>query len=145
MKKANLVAEKRQKRGKNAARQLRREKKIPAILYGRGDFMKTVGIAVSAGYDCDNQAATCAGLVGVMHGLDCIPDRLTKDVIGPGRWQKPFNDTYLNFSRDHLPIITKISDIVDRIAAVAETAILQNQGQKTTRNGKTIYTINCNF
>ena len=36
MKRADLVAEKRQKRGKNAARQLRREKKIPAILYGRG-------------------------------------------------------------------------------------------------------------
>lgn len=36
MKKANLVVEKREKKGKNAARQLRREKKIPAVLYGRG-------------------------------------------------------------------------------------------------------------
>ena len=39
-----------------------------AVLYGEGDFVKTTGIAVSAGMDCDNQAATCAGLIGVIHG-----------------------------------------------------------------------------
>ena len=49
-----------------------------AILYGNGDFMKTVGIAVSAGYDCDNQAATVGGLMGVIHGSKAIPDELTK-------------------------------------------------------------------
>lgn len=36
-----------------------------AVLHGDGDFMKSVGIAVSAGYDCDNQAATVGGLLGV--------------------------------------------------------------------------------
>ena len=112
--------------------------------------MKTTGIAVSAGYDCDNQSATCGGLIGVMHGSDCIPDALTKDFIIEGRWAKygwsrPFNDQYLNYSRDGLPIMTKISDIARRIVAVAEQAILDGGGRRETRDGKTVYVVNCDF
>lgn len=118
---------------------------VMAILYGQGDFMKTVGIAVSAGYDCDNQAATCAGLIGVRNGAACIPDGLTKDFLLHGRWKEPFNNQYLNYSRDDLPIVTKISDIVERITNVAEKAILANGGRKTTEDGKVVYVIRTDF
>lgn len=118
---------------------------VMAILYGQGDFMKTVGIAVSAGYDCDNQAATCAGLIGVRNGAACIPDELTKNFLPRGRWAKPFNNQYLNYSRDDLPIVTKISDIVERIADVAEKAILANGGEKITEDGKVVYIIQTDF
>jgi ADP-ribosylglycohydrolase len=114
---------------------------ILAILYGQGDFMQTVGIAVSAGYDCDNQAATCGGLIGVMHGAGTIPTALTQDCLPRGRWEKPFNDTYINYSRDHLPIHNRISDIVERIADIAETAILQEGGRKLEQDGQTVYVI----
>jgi ADP-ribosylglycohydrolase len=118
---------------------------IMSILYGEADFIKTAGIAVSAGYDCDNQSATCAGLIGVMHGVNCIPDRLTKEFLPHGKWKKPFNDQYLNYSRDHLPVMFKISDIVQRISVIAEIAILENGGRKISKNGKTVYIINCDF
>jgi len=118
---------------------------VMAVLYGEGDFLRTTGIAVSAGYDCDNQAATCGGLIGVMHGAGSIPDALTKEFLIRGRWDKPFNDQYLNYSRDGLPIVTKISDIVERIAAVAEQAILANGGRKSVREGQTVYVIKCDF
>ena len=120
---------------------------IMAILYGEGDFVKTVGIATSAGYDCDNQAATCGGLIGVLQGAGGIPDRLTKSVANH-EWQKPFNDLYINYSRDDLPTATRISDIVARIAAVAKTAILANNGRMEFRvdevpslKGKTFTTV----
>ena len=102
---------------------------IMAVLYGEGDFMKTVGIGVSAGYDCDNQAATLGGLIGVLHGAGCIPDRLMKSSY----WDEPFNNQYVNYTRDELPIITPITEIVDRIAAVAKTAILDNGGRMEIR------------
>ena len=70
-----------------------------AILYGNGDFMKTVGIAVSAGYDCDNQAATVGGLMGVIHGSKAIPDELTKKISVYEEWADPFNNMYINFLR----------------------------------------------
>ena len=119
---------------------------IMAVLYGRGDFMKTTGIAVSAGYDCDNQAATCAGLMGVLNGEECIPDELTKTfLLGDRKWEKPFNDQYINFTRDDLPICNKISDIAERIGRIAEKAILENGGKKMIRDGKVIYVVKCDF
>ena len=114
---------------------------VMAILYGEGDFMKTVGIAVSAGYDCDNQAATCGGLMGVVLGVQAIPPALTQDCLPRGRWSKPFNDTYINHSRDGLPNYNRISDIVERIANTAETAILQEGGKKLERDGQIVYAI----
>jgi hypothetical protein len=118
---------------------------VMAMLYGQGDFMKTAGIAVSAGYDGDNQGATCAGLMAVRNGAGCIPDRLTKGFLLRGKWTEPFNDQYVNYSRDGLPIITKISDIVERITAITEDAIRANGGKKRIENGQMIYVVNCDF
>lgn len=114
---------------------------IMAILYGEGDFVKTTGIAVSAGLDCDNQAATCAGLTGVINGASSIPSRLTLGLSDKPSWKTPFNDTYINFTRDDLPVYTKISDIVNRILIIAEKAIIANGGQKITRENKIYYLI----
>jgi len=96
---------------------------IMALLYGEGDFMKTVGIAVSAGYDCDNQAATCAAVVAVINGTECLPAEMVDD----------FNDQYVCFTRDDVPIATPISNIVDRITDKAYEAILANGGRVEIR------------
>ena len=114
---------------------------IMAILYGDGDFVKTAGIAVSAGIDCDNQAATCAGLIAVMNGGSSIPERLTLGMSEKPAWSKPFNDTYINFSRDGLPVITKISDIVNRIMIITEEAILSNGGQRISEGNMVYYLV----
>jgi ADP-ribosylglycohydrolase len=113
---------------------------IMAVLYGDGDFLKTTGIAVSAGLDCDNQAATCAGLMGVINGASAIPSTLTLGLRGKV-WKQPFNDTYINFTREGLPAYTKISDIVNRIMDIAEKTIISNGGKKFTQDNKIYYSI----
>jgi hypothetical protein len=45
---------------------------IVSLLYGAGDYKETVKIAVLAGWDSDNPAATWGGLLGFMHGKDGI-------------------------------------------------------------------------
>ena len=115
---------------------------IMAILYGEGDFVKTTGIAVSAGLDCDNQAATCAGLIGVINGGSAIPSRLTLGLGEKPSWRVPFNNTYINFTRDDLPPYTKISDIIDRILVIAEESIIANGGKKVSEKNKIFYLIN---
>lgn len=114
---------------------------VLALLYGQGDFVKTVGIATAAGYDCDNQAATCGGLVGVIVGARGIPDRLTKEVSFAVKWTKPFNDRYVNTSRDGIPVATPISEIAARTRAIACRAIVQHGGRKEIRGGKPVYVV----
>lgn len=112
-----------------------------AILYGEGDFIKTTGIAVSAGYDCDNQAATCAGFIGVLKGAKAIPKELTHEIGYQQSWEQPFNNQYINYSRDDLPNMTPISEIVDRILGIAEKAVLEEGGQLFELAGKPAYRI----
>lgn len=45
---------------------------IISLLYGEGDYQETVKIAVLAGWDSDNPAATWGGLLGFMHGKQGI-------------------------------------------------------------------------
>lgn len=117
---------------------------VLALLYGEGDWTRTVAIATSLGYDCDNQAATVGALLGMAHGAGVIPERFTLEMPSRGRWSKPFNDTYINYSRDGLPAYNRIGDIVDRIAAIAETAILQNGGRRVEGEG-VVYRVVCDF
>lgn len=118
---------------------------VMAVLYGEGDFLRTTGIAVSAGYDCDNQAATCAGLIATMKGTSSIPEEFTKKLPSRGEWTVPFNDRYLNWTRDGLPVDNRISDIANRILAIAEKAILENGGRRTEVAGEAAYVVQCDF
>ncbi len=117
---------------------------VMAILYGEGDYMKTVGIATSAGYDCDNQAATCGGLIGVRNGFRGMGEaarKITLTLPSRGEWTEPFNDRYVNISRDGLPLRTPISNIVDRIAQIAKVAIIDNGGRMEMRDSQPVYII----
>ena len=46
---------------------------VMALLYGDGDLLKTVEIAALAGWDADNNMATAAGLLGLVHGFSALP------------------------------------------------------------------------
>ena len=121
---------------------------VMAVLYGEGNYMKTVGIATSAGYDCDNQAATAGGLIGVRNGLSGMGSTatdLTRNLGKWSAWEKPFNDQYVNISRDEVKLRTPISEIVERIAAIAKTAILENGGRMEMRDGQPFYVVNSDF
>ena len=118
---------------------------IMALLYGDGDYTKTVGIATSAGYDSDNQAATLGGLIGAMKGMTGLNEDVVtrmKTMDAWWEWDEPFNDTYVNISRDEISLRTPITEIADRIVAIAEQAIRDNGGRMTRRDGQIYYIIN---
>jgi ADP-ribosylglycohydrolase len=53
-----------------------------ALLWGEGDFTRTVGLAVQGGWDTDCSAATAGSAFGAMHGAGALP----------GRWIEPLGD-----------------------------------------------------
>ncbi len=113
---------------------------ILALLYGQGDFQKTLDMACVIGFDADNQAATMSGLVAVAKGPGCIP----RDLLFPFpdlKWKEPFNDFYKNLTREELPD-AKLTDLARRTALQGEEIILAHGGKRFEKDGETWYSIN---
>ena len=83
---------------------------VMALLYGNGNFQRTLDLCCAIGFDCDNQAATMSGLWAVMYGAHSLPASLTMPVKG---WTKPFNDKYINITRYDMPDAS-IEDMINR-------------------------------
>lgn len=56
---------------------------ILSLLYGAGDFSRTIEIATMCGWDTDCNAGNVGTILGVMNGLDNIP----------AKYRQPINDT----------------------------------------------------
>lgn len=54
-----------------------------ALLYGNGDYGKSICMAVETGFDTDCNGATVGSIIGMARGIDNIPET----------WTKPINDT----------------------------------------------------
>lgn len=111
---------------------------ILAMLYGEGDFQRTLDLSCAMGFDADNQAATVAGLLGVINGMKGLPANLYLPVEG---WTKPFNDKYINITRHDLPD-ARIDDIIDRTVKAAVDLIVLKGGKVTGKPGQEVITIN---
>jgi ADP-ribosylglycohydrolase len=94
-----------------------------ALLWGRGDFSRTIGLAVEAGWDTDCTGATTGSIFGAAFGVDALP----------GHWVDPLND------RIHSAIAgfdnSRITDLTERTEALALTD--PNQRPATTGTGPT--------
>jgi hypothetical protein len=112
---------------------------ILALLYGGGDFQRTLDMASGLGFDADNQAATMSGLLGIIHGTEGIPDHLLYP-LGHDAWRKPFNDRYINISRHDLPDAS-IRDMAERTARQGEKIILAHGGRILSEGGVEYYEI----
>jgi hypothetical protein len=81
-----------------------------SLFYGEGDFRETVKIAVLAGWDSDNPAATWGGLLGFMYG---------KEEIG-----KAFGQTFADRFNIHRTRGNFPNDGMDTFQAMAEKGVL---------------------
>ncbi len=110
---------------------------ILALLYGDGDFQHTLDLACALGFDADNQAATLAGLMGVMLGMKGLPQNLYLPVEG---WKEPFNNNYVNITRFDLPN-AKISDIINKTVKATIDLVIAKGGKIAGKPGEEMLTI----
>jgi len=113
---------------------------VLGMLYGEGDFQKTLDLNCAMGFDADNQAATIAGLLGVVYGLEGLPKELLYP-IPELDWDKPFNDLYKNVTRYDMPDASLV-DMAGRTADQGEKLILKHGGKKVVEDGTEYYLIN---
>ena len=89
---------------------------IVSLLYGEGDFEETIKIAVLAGWDSDNPAATWGGLIGFMLGkdeLENVFERRFSNRFNIHRTRRGFPvpdgiDTFENMAQNGLRIIDRV-------------------------------------
>ncbi|MEM2487550.1 MAG: ADP-ribosylglycohydrolase family protein [Thermoproteota archaeon] len=79
---------------------------ILALLYGEGNFEKSICLSVSGGLDTDCNGATVGSIVGAMTGFKGIPEK----------WCSPLNNT-LDTALSGLKEL-KISELADRMVEV---------------------------
>ncbi len=113
---------------------------VLGMLYGQGDFQKTLDLNCAMGFDADNQAATVAGLLGVVLGVDGIPEELLFP-LPELDWKLPLNDSYKNVTRHDMDDAA-LTDLADRMLAQAEKIIVARGGRRVSENGEDFYVIN---
>ena len=103
---------------------------IAALLYGEGDFVKTLMTAFNFGWDADNNAATAGTIIGLIKGY---------------RWMMKQNwkivDRYHNTTREDMPMDETISSFADRIIDLAEKVITEQGGRRQNIDGQIVYHI----
>ncbi|MFA7123007.1 MAG: ADP-ribosylglycohydrolase family protein [Candidatus Delongbacteria bacterium] len=67
---------------------------VAALVFGKGDFTRTVTTAVCCGWDTDCNGATVGSVIGAFIGAKAIP----------GHWKEPLNDTLYSFIPGFHPI-----------------------------------------
>lgn len=100
-----------------------------ALLYGQGDFRRTVQIGALAGWDSDNGTATVGGLLGLLLGYETLaaqfPDAALSD-----RYQSSRTRDNLP---DYLPDDTEAEDtfslMAERMLPIAERTIIEAGGR----------------
>lgn len=85
---------------------------VMALLYGEGDFARTVRIGTLSGWDADNPTATMGGLLGLMLGEAGIRAAFPKATLSSRYW--------VSATRDGLPDRTPGEDGEDRFDLMAE-------------------------
>lgn len=97
---------------------------ILALLYGQGDFEKTICIATMAGWDSDCNPATAGAIVGCMIGARAIPPK----------WSEPIHNTYHNYSVKAYAERVKIDELASETALMGEKVVLAH-GATVTGEG----------
>lgn len=85
---------------------------VVGMIYGEGDFSKSVCIAVNCGEDADCTAGTIGAMLGIILGADKIP----------AKWLEPIGDEIKTCSVDitkmDIRIPTTVSDLTKRVCSL---------------------------
>lgn len=91
---------------------------VLALLYGEGDFGKTLCFAVHCGDDTDCTAATAGSILGIIYGRKALPEK----------WCSPIGERIVTkcVSGFGMPVPRDLPELTQRCIAVAQRAIAEN-------------------
>ncbi len=99
---------------------------VIGLLYGNGDFYKTMNFATRCGQDADCNPANAAGILGALVGARGVP----------AEYREPLHNTYWNKTLAGLPDSYEIDALAGDTALVGLKVVLANGGEAVTHHGK---------
>lgn len=84
---------------------------VMGLLYGKGDYGRSISISVMGGWDTDCNGATTGSIMGVMLGAKNLPEK----------WINPLNDRIRSFVIGYDN--SKISDLANRTLKIAKSIL----------------------
>ncbi len=104
---------------------------VIGLLYGDGDWYRTMNYATRCGQDADCNPANAAGVLGTLLGAHAIP----------AQYREPLHNVYWNQSLADLPEAYEIDVLAEDTCLVGLKVLLAHGGAVATRNGKFILRI----
>jgi len=100
---------------------------IISLLYGEGDYKKTIRIGTLCGWDSDNPTATWGGLLGLLYGHQKLQEHFNK---------KDFSDTYdIARTRFNMPTsIDNFTALAERGVKIIDTIVLKAMGGEINKD-----------
>jgi hypothetical protein len=104
---------------------------VMGLLYGVGDWYKTMNFATRAGQDADCNPANAAGILGTLLGAHAIP----KEYV------EPVHNIYWNKTLAGLPDSYEVDVLAEDTAQIGLKVLLANGGDIVTKSSKMILRI----
>lgn len=82
-----------------------------ALLWGKGDFERSITTAAMCGMDTDCNAATIGSITGIMNGAAHLP----------AKWTAPINDRLVSWVRGNSDL--RLSELAERTLSIARNSI----------------------
>ncbi len=104
---------------------------VIGLLYGEGDFGRSLCLAVNCGDDCDCTAATLGSILGIIHGRSGIP----------ARWIEPIGEHIVTcaITPFTLAVPRTVSELSDRVVRLAEQARAENPALTPLSEAATVW------
>ncbi len=104
---------------------------VMGLLYGDGDWYKTMNYATRSGQDADCNPANAAGILGTLIGAHAIP----------AKYSEPVHNTYWNKTLAGLPDSYEVDALSGDTAQIGLKVLLANGGEVVSRSGKLVLRI----
>ncbi|MHB1485126.1 MAG: ADP-ribosylglycohydrolase family protein [Saccharofermentanales bacterium] len=118
---------------------------IIGLLYGEGDFEKSLCIAINCGEDTDCTGATIGSIFGLIHGIDAIPEKWINP-IGTSIKTACLNLGELGYFGSQIP--DNLDNLTSRVETITKQVILKNnlplkltESKPTDLTGYNIYSL----
>ncbi len=101
---------------------------VMALLYGEGNYRRTIQIGTLSGWDSDNGTATMGGLLGLLLGYDALTARLPAEALSDRYQSSRTRDALPDYLPDDIWAEDTFTMMAERMLPIVDLTVLEAGG-----------------